>query len=180
MADRTRRLAVVASTISFVLLCAAIGVLTLLGGSSNGPSGQMVGMSGMPAHMGMTGSAMSASSCVLVSAGQLDATLGTLVQPPVASSTRRETECRYGIGGVPGAVEIRYSMDVSRGSFEELTTSLAASNNRTRHFCGLGDSAYYTQVGSGAATSTALVVLKGTNQVVIVAPGSVPQVEAIA
>lgn len=127
----------------------------------------------------MSGATMSASSCSLVSPGELDAVLGKLVSPPEASSTKLETDCRYAIGS-EAAVDIKYTMRVSTRSFEALTTSLAAANTSTRHYCGLGNSAYYTQVKTGTTTSTALVVLEGSNQVTIIAPGSVPQVESIA
>lgn len=184
MAVRSKRLVLSSAVVGFVLICMIVGALTVALHRTT-PSGSlaatMAGMPGMamPKNMDMSGATMSASSCSLVSPGEIDAALGKLVAPPAASSSKLETDCRYAISS-EAAVDIKYTMRVSTTSFEALTTALAAANSSTRHYCGLGDSAYYTQVREGSTTSTALIVLKGSNQVTIIAPGSVSQLESIA
>ena len=159
MPVRSRRLALISVALGFVAICMVVGAMTVALHRSTAASGAdstMAGMPGMamPRNMDMSGATMSASSCSLVSPGEIDAALGKLVAPPAASSSKLETDCRYAISS-ESAVDIKYTMRVSTKSFEALTTALAAANSSTRHYCGLGDSAYYTQVRGGSTTSTA-------------------------
>ena len=128
----------------------------------------------------MSSTIMTGSSCELVSTTQLDAILGTVVEAPRSTAVKNETLCIYGAGGNPTAVTIRYTMKVSNAQFDHSSSTLSTDGRLVHHVCGIGDSAYYGTVGPPGATMTALAVRKGTNEMLIIAPISVPKAQKIA
>lgn len=129
----------------------------------------------------MHGEAMSSSSCALVSPTELNKVLHTLVQAPSSTSSQYETSCTYPIASSEKTLTIRYSMNISKSDFDStVPQEVSSKGNLTRHLCSFGDSAYWGTVGSGAASTTVVAVLKGQTQMVIAGSLSPSQAQQIA
>ena len=131
--------------------------------------------------MNMSGEAMSASSCALVSPTALNKVLGTLVEAPSATATTYETTCTYPIAASGTSLSIRYSMKITKDAFDAtVPQEVASKGNLVRHICSLGNTAYWGTVSSETTTTTVLAVLKGSNQMVISGPLSPQQAQQVA
>ena len=175
-----RRRLVIAIAMGLVVISTlfAAAYLTFARSSSTGISA--LGAMGSSGNMNMNGATMSAATCDLVSPTKLDGLLHTVVQAPSAASSARETTCTYGIGADPAALVIRYTMGVSRARFDAASRTLAGAGRAPHHVDGLGDAACSTTVGPAGSTKTALMVLKGSDELLIVATIPVQTSQQIA
>jgi len=184
MQARTRRRLGLVASFGLVGGCIAAGTYAVVSGAI-GPSpepiaGSMSGMSMGGGAMGMVGSTMSASSCRLLSPSAIDAALGRLVAAPHSASSDLVAHCTYDIHGTTSAVVVTFMMRVQPSSFEHSVSSMAAARGATARHCAVDPSVRCEVVDGGQASTTALLLYRGTNQVVIVALGAASRLEQMA
>jgi hypothetical protein len=184
MKARTRRRLGLVASFGLVGSCLAAGAYAVVSGAigpSPGPiAGSMSGMSMGGGAMGMIGTTMSASSCQLLSPSAIDAALGRLVGAPHAATTDLMARCTYGIHGTPNAVAVTYTMRVLPDSFEKHVSSMAVARGASSRPCNVSPSVRCEVVDGGPASTTALLLHRGMNQVVIVAPSPPSRLELLA
>jgi hypothetical protein len=117
--------------------------------------------------MDMQGGSMGASVCQVLPASTVDQIVGEIAAPPTSASTRRTTTCSYRLGEQPGALEVTYAMRVSPEAFRRRVSSLK-QRHEVGPATGLGASAVIISGGPGGDAGTTLLVLKGSNELMIV------------
>ncbi len=180
--DRRRLLSIVGVGIVLAGTIATAAWLTFVRGDTSMAAMDMSqdNAAAMTNH-NMHGAAMSASSCALVSPTALNKVLHTIVQAPSSTSSQYETSCTYPIAATDQTLTIRYSMKVTKDSFNAtVPQEVSSKGNLTRHLCSVGDTAYWGTVGTGADATTVLAVLKGQNQMVISGALTPEQAQQIA
>lgn len=187
---RTRRRLGLAGAFSIVGAFIVAGLVATFGGAIDlkpPPGGSsMSGMSGMAAmaresgKMGMEGASMSASSCDLVSPGSIDGAIHRLVATPVAKVSRLSTTCSYKLSSSPGAVVITYTMGVTRSAFQAAVTEMARTLGGAPHVVVGGGHAVAIEATGASQGWSAVLVLKGSNELVMKAPGTPGQLTELA
>lgn len=177
MHARTRRRLGLAASFGLVSGCLAAGAYAVVSGA--------IGPSPEPSYaqagaMGMIGTTMSTSSCELLSPSAIDASINQLVGVPHGVSTPLMTRCTYGIHGSTKSVVVTYTMRVLPVAYDHLVDAMASERAAPAHSCPLARSIRCRVIEAPAPATSALLLFRGTNQAIIVAPGTSEQLERLA
>ncbi len=166
-------------------VCAAI-VLAACSGSST-PSSKAstatTANSGSTSSVGVGGgssttAAKAAPSCGLVPASQVNSALGVNVGSPASTVNGSVTVCTY--SGTPGQVIIRFQTGEDAATFAAGKAGFTTNGETTTDVSGLGQAAYSSTVGSGQFQTNTIVVLDGNLELLVTAPVSQEDVNALA
>jgi hypothetical protein len=124
--------------------------------------------------------AAAAPTCKLAPASLVNATLGTAVKAPTTVAAGPVVTCNYGKGGLPNLVIVRFQTGMNAASFAAARKQFDAHGEKTVAVKGFGPNAYSSTLGKGAYAVNTLVVLKGSTELLVTGPASLPKVEALA
>jgi hypothetical protein len=166
----------------FVVLSASILTSLALAACSSGSGGTGTGTG--TGGTGGTGSGAGGGGnlCSLASASDVAGTLSLSgVQDPTEMDDSPVTLCTYTVTG-KGEVLIRYETDYDDASFKAGEAGFTSNGMTTSPVTGLGDEAYASTLGKPGDIiyQNTLVVLQGSTEVEIVAPGDVAPIESLA
>ena len=119
-----------------------------------------------------------APSCDLVSAEKVNAALGTTVGAPTSVVNGSVTVCTYKQS--IGEVIVRFDTASSPSAFAAGKAGMTAHSEPVTAISGFGDEAYTSTIGTGTYATNTIVVRKGSTELLITGPASLPQVEALA
>ena len=128
------------------------------------------------------GSSAAAVSCALAPAAQVGAALGITVGAPTPEDNGSVTVCTYQQTGGSGQVIVRFQTGMTPASFSANEAQFTANGETTTPVSGLGDQAYSSTIGGGGSAPevNTIVVLKGSNEILITGPASQAQVQSLA
>jgi len=128
------------------------------------------------------GASTTAVSCGLAPAAQVGAALGITVGDAASEVNGPVTVCTYQQTGGAGQVIVRFQTGMTPASFSANESQFTANGETTTPVTGLGDQAYSSTIGGGGAAPevNTIVVLKGSNEVLITGPASQAQVQSLA
>jgi hypothetical protein len=118
-------------------------------------------------------------SCDLVSPALIKKVLGFSAQPPQVTVSGNELTCRYEIPKLYQSVAVHFTAGMTPQSFKYFWDAYAKSA-KTTAVKGLGQEAWASVVSLYGATASTLVVLKGSEELMVQSPGPLAPVEALA
>ncbi|HZU80985.1 MAG TPA: hypothetical protein VE991_13790 [Acidimicrobiales bacterium] len=121
-----------------------------------------------------------AASCSDVPASEVNSALGTTVGDPSSTVNGPVTVCTYKSTSPVATVIVRFQTGMTQSSFTSDRSQFDQHGEPTQSVSGIGDAAYSSSIGSGQYTNNTLVVLKGSTELLVTAPASLAQVQALA
>ncbi|MHB8680979.1 MAG: hypothetical protein ACYDA2_02645 [Acidimicrobiales bacterium] len=161
---------------------AAGALVVALGAGAAACSSSSPNSSGTTTTASASGPSNKSSSpgCGLVSAAEVNAALGTNVGSPSAQPNGSVTVCTYTSSSPIATVIVRFQTGMSMSDFATARAQFDQHGETTTSVSGLGDAAYSSSAGTGQYQQNTIVVLKGSTELLITAPASLDQVEALA
>jgi hypothetical protein len=118
-------------------------------------------------------------SCSLAPVSEVNEALGLNMQNPSSQVNGPLTVCTYD-GSSPGPVFIRFETGENASTFAAGKQQFEQTGGRITDLPGLGDAAYSSTQGSGESQSNTIAVLKGGIELLVTAPVSLDDVDALA
>jgi hypothetical protein len=107
--------------------------------------------------------------------------LGLSVGSPTSQVNGAVTVCTYsGTGSTPATVIVRFETGMTQAGFATAKAGFGQHGEPTTDVNGLGDAAYSSTLGAAQFQQNTIVVLKGSTELLISAPATLAQVEALA
>lgn len=150
---------------------AALVLLTATAAGAGSPKGH---------HRPPAGKGGSKISCNLVTTAQIQSTLGLTVTGPQVTNNAPVTVCKYsGSATPPSNIIVRFQTGESMSSFTSEEQAFSQHGEPTSPISGLGTAAFSSTIGAGSFTQATIEVLKGSTTVLVTAPASIAQVQAL-
>ena len=172
--SRLARISVIATLVALPLAASACSSSS--GSSTATTSG--AGSSSTASTSTTAASTASSHSCSSVTAAMVNAALGTSVGDPTTTLNGPVTVCTY--KSSTGQVIVRFQSGTTPASFESAKSQFTAHGEPVTTVTGLGDEAYSSTIGTGSEAINSIVVLKGSEELLITGPASLSQVQAFA
>jgi len=119
------------------------------------------------------------ASCAAVTPATIQSTLNQTVGKPSVTKGAA-TVCTYKVQGGAGTVLVRFQPGVTKSAFTSAEKQFSSHGEPTTPVAGLGSAAYSSTIGSGTYTTNTIVVLKGSNQLLVTAEAPLSSVQALA
>lgn len=119
-------------------------------------------------------------SCNLVSPSLIQSTLGLTVGPPQVTNNSPVTVCRFsGSANPPSNVIVRFQTGETMATFNAEQQTFGQHGEPTTPVSGLGNAAFSSSIGAGSFTQNTIEVLKGSTTLLVTAPATLAQVQAL-
>jgi hypothetical protein len=119
-------------------------------------------------------------TCTSVSPATINRALGTNVVKPTKVTNSTVALCTYRPASGSGQVLIRFESGLTKTSFALVQKSFDNNDQPTQALSGFGDAAFTSTIGTGEFTTNTVVMLKGSNSVLITAGVPLDKVEGLA